>query len=264
MLSTTLVSLLSLVALPFVAAHSNRNSRHSDAAKRASLPLNKRSFSGQFTYFDDGMGACGQESQPGDFIVALNSGQYDGGKYCGETITITYNGKTTQAKIMDECPGCGDGGLDMSTGLFKFFASESVGVLEGTWSFGSSGGGGGGDTTSAKPTTHTTSTAQKTSTKPTTTWTPTTTSTHSSTHTTTTSSSSSHATSSSHTTSSSSSSSSSSSAAATTSVNYNTGDAAGVAQVTGVLGLGVASSLEDLNQAFVGLAALLFTAADEN
>lgn len=47
-------------------------------------------------------------------------------------------------------------------------------------------------------------------------------------------------------------------------MNYNTGDAAGVAQVTGVLGQGVTSSLQDLNQAFIGLAALLFTAADES
>ncbi|KZP20854.1 hypothetical protein FIBSPDRAFT_696712, partial [Athelia psychrophila] len=93
------------------------------------------SFSGQFTYFDDGMGACGHESQPGDFIVAMNSGQYDGGKYCGQTISITYNGKTAQATVVDECPGCGPNGLDMSTGLFQFFAPESKGVLEGTWSF---------------------------------------------------------------------------------------------------------------------------------
>lgn len=52
---STFVSLLSLAVLPLVAAHSNRNSRHTDAAKRGSKSLSKRSFSGQFTYFDDGM-----------------------------------------------------------------------------------------------------------------------------------------------------------------------------------------------------------------
>lgn len=35
-------------------------------------------------------------------IVALNSAQYDGGSHCFETITITANGKTAQATIMDE------------------------------------------------------------------------------------------------------------------------------------------------------------------
>lgn len=82
---------------------------------------------------------------------------------------MTYNGKTTSAQIMDEvrllrfslkilysninqCPGCPYGGLDLSTGLFQFFASESEGVIYGTWSFadGSGGGGGGATTTSSK------------------------------------------------------------------------------------------------------------------
>ena len=34
-----------------------------------------------------------------------------------------------------QCPGCPYGGLDMSRGLFDFFAPESQGVLYGTWSF---------------------------------------------------------------------------------------------------------------------------------
>lgn len=48
---------------------------------------------------------------------------------------MTYNGKSTSATIMDECPGCPYGGLDLSRGLFNFFASESEGVLYGTWNF---------------------------------------------------------------------------------------------------------------------------------
>ncbi|OSX64925.1 hypothetical protein POSPLADRAFT_1114052, partial [Postia placenta MAD-698-R-SB12] len=90
----------------------------------------------RFTYYSVGMGACGQESQPSDFIVALDTALYgDGypGPQCFKSITITANGKTTTATIMDECPGCPSGGLDMSEGLFQFFADLSVGVLYGTW-----------------------------------------------------------------------------------------------------------------------------------
>jgi outer membrane biosynthesis protein TonB len=50
-------------------------------------------------------------------------------------ITMSYNGKTTKAQITDECPGCPYGGLDLSRGLFRFFAPESVGVLSGDWWF---------------------------------------------------------------------------------------------------------------------------------
>lgn len=35
-----------------------------------------------------------------------------------------------------QCPGCPFAGLDLSRGLFDFFAPESVGVLQGSWTFG--------------------------------------------------------------------------------------------------------------------------------
>jgi len=90
----------------------------------------------QFTYFQDGQGACGSYNTPSDFIVALNSCDYDGGAHCFKTITITINGKSTQAQITDECPGCPCGGLDFSQGLFEFFAPTSVGELSGSWTYG--------------------------------------------------------------------------------------------------------------------------------
>ncbi|KAJ3867754.1 RlpA-like double-psi beta-barrel-protein domain-containing protein-containing protein, partial [Lentinula novae-zelandiae] len=88
----------------------------------------KRFDDARFTYYVDGLGACGQTNQPGDF-------QYNGGQYCFQMITITVGGKTTQAQIMDECPGCPYGGLDFSEGLFQFFASLDEGVLTGSWNF---------------------------------------------------------------------------------------------------------------------------------
>jgi hypothetical protein len=36
---------------------------------------------------------------------------------------------------MDECMGCPYGGLDFSTGLFSYFASQDAGVLYGSWWF---------------------------------------------------------------------------------------------------------------------------------
>jgi len=55
-------------------------------------------------------------------------------------ITINYGTKSTTAQIMDECPGCPYGGLDMSEGLFQFFAPLGVGVLYGSWEFNDGGG----------------------------------------------------------------------------------------------------------------------------
>ncbi|KAJ7694179.1 RlpA-like double-psi beta-barrel-protein domain-containing protein-containing protein, partial [Mycena rosella] len=87
------------------------------------------------TFFDTGLGACGTTNSPSDFIVALNSPQYGNGEHCYEMIVITYNGKTAQAQIVDECPGCPWAGLDFSTGLFDYFASPDKGVIYGAWVF---------------------------------------------------------------------------------------------------------------------------------
>jgi len=94
--------------------------------------LQKR-FSGQGTYFLDGLGACGEWSKPSDFIVALNTCQYDGGAYCHKQLVIHAQGRSTTATVMDECPTCGCGSLDFSQGLFEFFADLGVGVLDISW-----------------------------------------------------------------------------------------------------------------------------------
>ncbi|TFY72337.1 hypothetical protein EVG20_g668 [Dentipellis fragilis] len=118
-------------------SHGRRHPGVSAVESRSMSQLTKRFDNARFTFYADGLGACGKTNAPGDFIVALNSAQYAGGSHCFESITITANGKSTQASIVDECPGCPFGGLDLSEGLFKFFASESVGVLTGSWEFGS-------------------------------------------------------------------------------------------------------------------------------
>lgn len=104
---------------------------------RAPRGLEKRFDNAKFTLYQTGVGACGKTNSNSDFIVALNSQQYGNGAYCFDMITINYGGKTTQAQIVDMCPGCPYGGLDFSPGLFDFFASESEGVIYGTWTFGS-------------------------------------------------------------------------------------------------------------------------------
>ncbi|KXN82563.1 hypothetical protein AN958_02414 [Leucoagaricus sp. SymC.cos] len=75
-------------------------------------------------------------------IVALDTALFGTGypgPHCFQTITMTYNGKTTTARIMDRCPGCPYGGLDLSRDLFQFFDSLDKGVIYGSWSFGSQG-----------------------------------------------------------------------------------------------------------------------------
>ncbi|KAJ7361721.1 RlpA-like double-psi beta-barrel-protein domain-containing protein-containing protein [Mycena albidolilacea] len=88
----------------------------------------------KFTFYDAGLGACGRTNSGNDFIVAMNVPQFNGGTVCNKEITITYNGKTAKATVVDQCMNCPYGGLDFSRGLFNFFAHESQGVIYGTLS----------------------------------------------------------------------------------------------------------------------------------
>ncbi|KAG6821179.1 hypothetical protein H0H93_005399 [Arthromyces matolae] len=163
-------------ALVTAKSHGSHHNRHVEIAKRqvGDVQLFKRYSNARWTFYDVGLGACGKNNVASDFIVALNSAQFGSGypgPYCFKTITMSYNGKSTQATIMDECPGCPEGGLDLSRGLFTFFAPESVGVLYGTWTLDDGSSGDDAPTTSHYVAPKTTSTPHTTQ-KPSTTWTP--------------------------------------------------------------------------------------------
>ncbi|KAI0086315.1 RlpA-like double-psi beta-barrel-protein domain-containing protein-containing protein [Irpex rosettiformis] len=139
-LSTLVQAAVLSLALPF-AAHGAKH-EGSLARRHHNLALQARGEfdNARFTFYDVGLGACGLFNSPSDFIVALNSVQFDESsgypaKNCFRMVTIEVNGKTAQAQITDECPGCPDRGLDFSRGLFDHFASEDAGVLNGKWWF---------------------------------------------------------------------------------------------------------------------------------
>ncbi|WWC88032.1 uncharacterized protein L201_002935 [Kwoniella dendrophila CBS 6074] len=115
------------------------HSRSGGESSNSTLVPRGQSFSGTGTFYYTGLGACGQMSKDSDFMVALNSAQYGGGypgPQCFKGITIQANGKTVSGvTIMDECPTCGYGSLDLSPGLFQQFADESAGVVSITWWF---------------------------------------------------------------------------------------------------------------------------------
>ncbi|KAF5387110.1 hypothetical protein D9615_001860 [Tricholomella constricta] len=176
LLSAALLSLALPLATLGTSSHDHtHNSRHQQIAKRQSgeVELHKRFSGSRWSFYDVGLGACGKHNVESDFIVALNSAQYGGGypgPQCFKTITMTFNGKTAQATIMDECPGCPYGGLDLSRSLFRYFAAESVGIIHGEWHFGA-----GAPPPPPKPTTSKWTPPPKppkTTHRPTTTWTP--------------------------------------------------------------------------------------------
>ena len=193
--------------------------------------------------------------------------------FCGKSITISYGGKSTGAVIVDkvsflshsiyqllvlsitsQCPGCPPGGLDLTQGLFQFFASLGTGVIYGEWSV---GGGAPAKAPPASsppppsPTTHydpPTTYQQSTSSPP-----PPTTS--SSTSTSTTPKTSSSVSSAPPTTTQQSS--STSSASQTSGANYNNPPASSLAQPTGTVSPGQNEAINNIYQAMIGMGSIV-------
>ncbi|KJA20258.1 hypothetical protein HYPSUDRAFT_43398 [Hypholoma sublateritium FD-334 SS-4] len=136
---STLFTIVPLALLATAAsAESRPRSVHNSLAKRLSGDLAKRYSNARWSFYDVGLGACGTTNVASDYIVALNQDQFGTtypSQYCNKQITMSYNGKTATATIMDSCPGCPSGGLDLSRGLFTHFATEDTGIIYGEWSF---------------------------------------------------------------------------------------------------------------------------------
>ncbi|KAL1985904.1 hypothetical protein VTN96DRAFT_7169 [Rasamsonia emersonii] len=67
-------------------------------------------------------------------VVALSSAIMNEG-YCGKTITVSYNGKTSTAKVVDKCPSCSASSIDMSPALFGDLADLALGRIHVEWWF---------------------------------------------------------------------------------------------------------------------------------
>lgn len=111
----------------------------SSAAPSAAAPASGGSgvsYQGKATFYDVGLGSCGTTNVASDMIVAA-APQFMKAA-CGKKINISVGGKTQTATIMDTCPSCDAGHLDMSRGLFGALSNNDfdLGVLQGlTWSF---------------------------------------------------------------------------------------------------------------------------------
>ncbi|KAI0670560.1 hypothetical protein C8Q78DRAFT_1036832 [Trametes maxima] len=137
-----------LLASSLVLAHSGSHDvkrpehgrRHAavNVLPRNSTGLVEKRFDGtRFTFFQVGQNACGSFDHDNDFIVALNTHQWDGGSHCYEKISVEYQGKQTTAMITDECMECPFAAIDLSPGLFSFLAgSTDAGQIYGGWNFG--------------------------------------------------------------------------------------------------------------------------------
>jgi len=103
--------------------------------------------SGDGTYYDTGLGACGWTNTDSDMIAAIAFGTFDtypgynganpnNNPICGKTVTATYGANTATVTIVDRCAGCmKDSSLDFSPAAFQLLSPLGAGRIQIEWSW---------------------------------------------------------------------------------------------------------------------------------
>jgi expansin (peptidoglycan-binding protein) len=85
-------------------------------------------------YYATGGGACSFDPSPNDMMVAaMNAAQYDNSAVCGAYVRVTGPRGVVTVRIVDLCPGCHAGDLDLSREAFAQIANLSQGRVPITW-----------------------------------------------------------------------------------------------------------------------------------
>jgi len=103
-----------------------------------SEPAIGSTYTGDGTYYGaTGAGACGYDPSPGNLMVAaMNAQQWNSSAVCGMCVEVTGpKGPANKivVRIVDLCPECKQGDLDLSEQAFSLIAEKSAGRVPITW-----------------------------------------------------------------------------------------------------------------------------------
>jgi expansin (peptidoglycan-binding protein) len=93
---------------------------------------------GEATYYDfaDGSGACGFDPSPDDLLVgAMNAIDYAGAAACGACVRLWGPNADVTIRVVDLCPECPAGNIDLSPEAFERVADLSAGRVPIHWRY---------------------------------------------------------------------------------------------------------------------------------
>lgn len=119
----------------------------STRAKTQNLPLPSGRggpYTGDLTYYDPGLGACGVTSSDGDRIVAVSHLVFDAvstgsnpnaNPLCGKKIRARRNNKSVDLTVVDRCTGCQPTDIDVTIDIFGMLAEVDQGRVLVEWNW---------------------------------------------------------------------------------------------------------------------------------
>ena len=91
---------------------------------------------GDGTYYTtaDGTGNCSFDASPNDLnVAAMNAVDYDNAAWCGACLDVTGPNGHVVVRVVDQCPECLHGALDLSPQAFQQIAPLSAGRVTINW-----------------------------------------------------------------------------------------------------------------------------------
>lgn len=89
---------------------------------------------GEGTYYAaDGTGNCSFAASSDHMVAAINAPDYATAAWCGACVAVTGPSGQVTVRIVDKCPGCDPGDLDLSSEAFAMIAPLSAGRVPITW-----------------------------------------------------------------------------------------------------------------------------------
>jgi expansin len=90
---------------------------------------------GEATFYNaSGEGNCSFDASPNDLLVAaMNGVDYNIAAWCGGCVEVSGPNGRVVVRVVDQCPGCKHGDLDLSREAFAMIAPLSAGRVPITW-----------------------------------------------------------------------------------------------------------------------------------
>ncbi|KAJ6013427.1 hypothetical protein N7540_008018 [Penicillium herquei] len=101
-------------------------------------------YTGDLTYYDPGLGACGYTNTDSDLICAVSHILFDAAStgsnpndnpLCGLKIRIKRDGASVDVKVVDRCVGCAETDLDVTETVFGDLATIAQGRVTMEWAW---------------------------------------------------------------------------------------------------------------------------------
>lgn len=92
------------------------------------------SATGSATFYDaDGAGSCSFEPSPDHMVAAFAGPDWSHARWCGACLAVAGPAGEVVVRVVDQCPGCKHGDLDLSREAFARIAPLSAGRTKITW-----------------------------------------------------------------------------------------------------------------------------------